>query len=165
MLRAPRKSARKPARGGRFVIVASRYNARYVDGMVRAAKAELAAAKAAVEVVRVPGAFEIPVAAAVVARRRAGRPGAVICLGLIWQGETTHAQHIGEAVTDALMRVAVETGVPMIHEVLTIATADQARARCLSPETNRGTEAARTALDMAALLADLREAEDDAIPF
>ena len=164
MLRAPRKSARKPAPGGRFVIVASRYNARYVDGMVRAAKVELAAAKAIVEVVRVPGAFEIPVAAATIARRFTEPPDAVICLGLIWQGETTHAQHIGEAVTDALMRVAVETGVPMVHEVLTIATAEQARVRCLTPETNRGTEAARTALDMAKLLAGLRGTDDD-IPF
>ncbi len=91
----------------------------------------------------VPGAFEIPVAVATVARRFERRPDAVICLGLIWQGETTHAQHIGEAVTGALMRLAVETGVPVIHEVLTTATAEQARARCLTPETNRGTEADR----------------------
>ena len=153
MLRAHRKSARKPATGGRFVIVASRYNAKHVDGMVRAAKAE-------VEVVRVPGAFEIPVAAAVVARRTVDRPRAVVCLGLLWQGETTHAQHIGEAVTDALMHIAVETGVPMIHEVLTVATVAQADARCLAPGTNRGIEAARTALDMAGLLAGLRPTDD-----
>ena len=130
MLRAHRKSARKPATGGRFVIVASRYNAKHVDGMVRAAKAEFLAAKG------------------------------VVCLGLLWQGETTHAQHIGEAVTDALMHIAVETGVPMIHEVLTVATVGQADARCLAPETNRGTEAARTALDMAGILAGLRPADD-----
>ncbi len=164
MLRAHRKSVRKPATGGRYVIIASRYNAKYVDGMVRAAKAELVAGKAEVEVVRVPGAFEIPVAAAVVARRRTDRPAAVICLGLLWQGETTHAQHIGEAVTDALMHIAVETGVPMIHEVLTVATVAQAGARCLAPATNRGTEAARTALDMAKLLTGLR-VSDDEIPF
>ena len=160
MLSAHRKSARKPATGGRFVIVASRYNAKHVDGMVRAAKAEFLAAKAEVEVVRVPGAFEIPVAAAVVARRSVDRPHAVVCLGLLWQGETTHAQHIGEAVTDALMHIAVETGVPMIHEVLTVATVGQADARCLAPETNRGTEAARTALDMAGILAGLRATDD-----
>lgn len=164
MLRANRKSARKPATGGRYVIVASRYNARYVDGMVRAAKAGLVAGKAEVEVVRVPGAFEIPVAAAIVARRSVDRPRAVVCLGLLWQGETTHAQHIGEAVTDALMHIAVETGVPMVHEVLTVATIAQAEARCLAPDTNRGTEAARTALEMAGLLAGLRDA-DDKIPF
>lgn len=164
MLRAHRKSARKPATGGRYVIVASRYNAKYVDGMVRAAKAELVAAKAEVEVVRVPGAFEIPVAAVVVARRFTDRLAAVICLGLLWQGETTHAQHIGEAVTDALMHIAVETGVPMVHEVLTVATVAQAEARCLAPGTNRGTEAARTALEMAKLLACLRDADDE-IPF
>ena len=156
MLRAQRASAPKVLPGGRFAIVASRYNARYVDGMLRAAKAELAAAKVeSVEIVRVPGSFEIPVATAALARRGERRPEAVICLGLIWQGETTHAQHIGESVTTALMQIAVETGVPVIHEVLTIAKPEQAKVRCLDPETNRGTEAARTALDMARLFRQL----------
>ena len=150
MLRAQRASAPKVLPGGRFAIVASRYNARYVDGMLSAAKAELAAAKVeTVEVVRVPGSFEIPVATAALAWREEDRPEAIICLGLIWQGETTHAQHIGESVTTALMQISVDTGVPIIHQVLTIAKPEQAKARCLDPETNRGTEGARTALDMA----------------
>jgi 6,7-dimethyl-8-ribityllumazine synthase len=164
MLRANRKSPLPSAAGARFAIVAARYNARYVDGMVRAAKAELKAAGAgAIELVRVPGSFEVPLAAAALARRKTNRPAAVLCFGLLWQGETTHADHIGQAVTEALMRISVETGVPAIHEVLTVSNGGQAKVRCLDPETNRGTEAARTALDMAKLLADLDDTDE--IPF
>jgi 6,7-dimethyl-8-ribityllumazine synthase len=157
MLRVHRKSSRPPAPGGRYAIVASLYNRRYVDGMVAAARAALGEARPeAVEVVRVPGSFEIPMAAAALARRTVERPDAILCLGVIWQGETTHAQHIGEAVTGALMTVAMETGVPVIHEVLTVSTTEQARVRCLEPKTNRGTEAAATALEMAAVLRRIR---------
>lgn len=142
---------------GRIAIVASRYNQRYVDGMLRAAQAVLKASGIGkVEVVRVPGAFEIPVAVAALLRRAEDAPEAVICLGVIWQGATLHAQHIGEAITDALMRLAVDSGVPVIHEVLTIATREQAEARCLSPDMNRGTEAAQTAVAMAGLMRRLK---------
>lgn len=158
MLRTAPKGGARPL-DARVAIVASRYNPRYVNALVRAAKAELAAAGARVTVIRVPGAFEIPVAAAALLAGfhpgEPGRPEAVIALGLIWQGETSHADQIGGAVTDALMRLSVNTQVPMIHEVITVATADQARARCLDPETNRGLEAARTALEMARLLRTL----------
>lgn len=139
--------------GRRFVVVASRYNARYVDGMLDAVLATFKAAGApAVEVYRVPGAWEIPVTAAAVVRRPGVRPDAVVCLGLILQGETSHAQHIGDCVSDALMRLSVKQGVPIIHEVLTVSTEAQAEARCLDPRTNRGAEAARTALEMAAVM-------------
>jgi 6,7-dimethyl-8-ribityllumazine synthase len=141
------------ARGMRIAIVAARYNQRYVDGMLRAARSVLGEAGATdVRVIRVPGAFEIPLAASRLAEAGCD---AVICLGLIWQGETAHAQHIGEAVTHALMRIQVETGVPMIHEVLQVATAEQARARCLEPRLNRGSEAARTAIEMVRLMRQL----------
>jgi 6,7-dimethyl-8-ribityllumazine synthase len=147
---APRRKI--AARGARVAIVASRYNAAHVNSMVRAAKETLGRAGAEFEIVRVPGAFECPVAAATLARRSTGRPDAVIVLGLIWRGETTHADQIGGAVTDALMRIALETGVPVVHEVITVSTAEQARARCLDPATNRGIEAARTALETASVL-------------
>ena len=121
--------------------------------MLRAARSVLRASGASrIEVHRVPGSFEIPVVAAALARRSLNRPEAVICLGLIWQGETTHAQHIGEAVSLALMDVAIETGVPIIHQVLSVTTVQQAVARCRSKKTNRGTEAAHTALAMAATM-------------
>lgn len=150
--------------GGRFAIVASEYNARYVDAMVRAARVELKRAGAEeVQVVRVPGAFEVPVVAGVLARQCPGWD-AVICLGVIMQGQTSHAQHVGEAVTSALAQIAVTTGVPMIHEVLVFTSEEQARVRCLGRKFNRGAEAAQTALKMAAVMRELAPA-DDGIPF
>lgn len=148
----------------RFAIVASEYNARYVDGMLRAAKAKLRAAGAAeIKVVRVPGAFEIPVVAGALARQHRAWD-AVICLGVIMQGQTSHAQHVGEAVTAGLMELAVATGVPMIHEVLVFTTAEQAKVRCLSAEFNRGAEAAQTALRMAKVLGAVQLADGE-VPF
>jgi 6,7-dimethyl-8-ribityllumazine synthase len=141
--------------GGRFVIVCSRYNSEYTDPMMEAAKEVLLKAGAHCEIVRVPGAFEIPVAAAAVIRRRSPKPDGVLCLGLILRGETNHADHIGESVTRALMELSVESGIPCIHEVLTVQTPQQAVRRCLDPETNRGAEAAHTALDLHRTLTSL----------
>src|SRR5579859_2184651 len=98
------KSKALRANGARFAIVASQYNARYVDAMVRAARAELKRAGAeSVEVFRVPGAYEVPLVATRLARLSGGasspRFGAIICLGVILRGETVHAAHIGEAVS------------------------------------------------------------------
>lgn len=140
-----------------FTIVASEYNARYVNAMVRAAKAELKRAGARdVQVFRVPGAYEIPVVAAELARCAAadpaGGPAAIICLGLILRGETVHAAHIGEAVSRALMEIQVEHGIPVIHEVLLLENELQAKVRCLGKKHNRGSEAAQTALAMARVM-------------
>lgn len=155
MLTATRKKIRRNS-GGRIAIVAARYNQEYVDGMLAAAlKVLKKAGVAAPEVLRVPGSYEIPVLAAALARRPVRRPEAIICLGLIWQGETTHAQHIGEAVSTALMDLAMASGVPVIHQVLTVASKKQAKARCLDEETNRGAEGAHTALAMVTALRGL----------
>src|SRR5262249_48054689 len=100
----PIRSSKARAGDGHFVIVASKYNARYVEGMVRAARGTLARAGAkSIRVLRVPGAFEIPVVTAQIARSSspASPQSCIICLGVILRGETTHAQHIGEAVTRA----------------------------------------------------------------
>ncbi len=153
-------------RGARFAIVASRYNSEYVDAMLRAANAELKRAGAAeVDVVRVPGAYEIPVVVAKLARksaetaspRSAGAPpfAAIICLGVILRGETVHAAHIGEAVSRALMEIQLRHEVPVSHEVLLLENREQARARCLDPKHNRGAEAAQTALAMAKVMPSL----------
>jgi len=146
------KKASKPkpsgAAGTRVAIVASRYNARYVNSMLRAAKAELAKAKVAAEVVRVPGAFEIPAVASALARRLTNPIDAILCLGVILRGETTHAENIGQAVTGALAQLQVEHSLPVIHEVLLLENVQQARERCLDARNNRGIEAARTAIEM-----------------
>ncbi len=147
---------RASARGLRFAIIASRYNARYVDSMLRAAVHTLKAAGALqVEVIRVPGAFEIPAVAAALAQRPKDTPSALICLGVILRGETTHAQHIAEAVTNALVEIQIRHCLPVIHEVLLLENEAQAKARCLDARRNRGLEAAQTAISMARLMRSL----------
>ena len=153
MLTTPSTSDLPSGAGFRFALIAARYNAKFVDGLLNAALATLhQAGTPDPEVLRVPGSWEIPVVAAAVARRARGRPDAILCFGVILQGQTTHARHIGDEVSAALMRLAVDSGIPVIHQVLSVSAEEQAVARCLDPETNRGIEAARTALEMATLL-------------
>src|SRR5579859_4294163 len=155
-------SRAQSARNHSFAIVASRYNGRYVDAMVRSAKAELRRAGAKVEIVRVPGAYEIPLLAVRLARLASENlPGAeagfsaVICLGVILRGETVHAAHIGEAVSRALMQIQTAHEIPVIHEVLLLENKAQAEKRCLDKHHNRGAEAAQTALEMARVMESL----------
>jgi 6,7-dimethyl-8-ribityllumazine synthase len=157
MLKKIAKRTATPA-GGNFAIVAARYNPAYTDALVRSAKAELKAGGAErIETIRVPGSFEVPVVAARLVRATAPRFDAIICFGAILRGQTTHAQQIADAVSFALARLQVQSGIPVIHGVLLFENDEQARVRCLGREHNRGIEAARVALEMAAVMRGLEK--------
>jgi 6,7-dimethyl-8-ribityllumazine synthase len=140
-----------------FVLVASQFNAKYVQGLVTHCTDELRALSPASNVVLhlVPGAFEIPLVVREVALKK--NADAIIALGVILEGETAHARLLGQSVTSALQKIALEQSVPVIHAVLSLNDEGQARKRCLEDEMNRGTEAARAAFEMANLVAELRK--------
>ena len=150
----PRPEIAKAKRA--FHIVASRFNAEYVDGLVEHATQELRALApdATISLYRVPGAFEIPVVVRELASRES--TDAVIACGVIMQGATNHAQNLNRSVTDALQRIAIDQTVPVINVVLSFDNESQARARCLGNKINRGTEAARAAVEIVNVLSQLR---------
>ena len=140
-----------------FQIVASRFNAPYVEGLVDHATEELheLVPAAAISIHRVPGSFEIPVVARELARKK--KADAIIACGVIMRGETNHAKNLSRSVTDALQRIAVDYGVPVINVVLSFDNESQARQRCLENKINRGTEAARAAVEIAGAMSKLRK--------
>jgi 6,7-dimethyl-8-ribityllumazine synthase len=148
----PRSSGGKK----RFAIVASLFNRPYVQGLVDHAVAELRelAPNADISIHQVPGAFEIPVVVREIALRKHAH--AILALGVILQGKTTHAQNLARSVTDALQQIALELGVPVINAVLSLENEEQARERCLGSEINRGTEAARAAVEVSEVIGKLR---------
>lgn len=139
-----------------FHIVASQFNARYVKGLIDHAMKELRtlAPNATISIQRVPGAFEIPV----VVRELASldKVDAIIACGVILKGKTDHAQNLSRSVTDALQRIAVDRAVPVINAVLSFDDEIQASERCLENKINRGTEAARAAIEIASVMSALR---------
>jgi 6,7-dimethyl-8-ribityllumazine synthase len=139
-----------------FHIVASQFNARYVKGLIDHAMKELRtlAPNATISIQRVPGAFEIPV----VVRELASldKADAIIACGVILKGKTDHAQNLSRSVTDALQRIAVDRAVPVINAVLSFDDEIQASERCLENKINRGTEAARAAIEIASVMSALR---------
>ena len=142
----------------RIGIVASRYNADYTDALVAAAESELAqlVPQATIEVFRVPGAYEIPVAVEALCRRSSGRPDAVIALGVIIRGATAHADLIAQSITRQLHLTANAHLIPVIHEVLLVDSAEHARERTQGEKLNRGREAAQAAAEMLAVMPVLR---------
>jgi len=142
----------------KFAIVASQYNAEFVQGMVNAAQRTLEeiAPRSELNLYEVPGAFEIPVVLQEVAAQ--GGCEAIIALGVIIRGETAHADLIGRSITDALQSIAMRFRIPVIHEVLLVDNEAQARERTLGEARNRGAEAAQAALQAAETMHDIREA-------
>jgi 6,7-dimethyl-8-ribityllumazine synthase len=137
----------------RFAIVVSRYNdsitKKLLDGAVQTL-AGRGVADEAIAVAWVPGAWELPLAA----RRLAfsGEYAAVLCLGAVIRGETTHDEHINRAVSLALSRISLDSGVPVLFGVLTCNSLEQAIHRAGGNVGNKGVECAEAALEMAGLL-------------
>ena len=139
--------------GRRFAIVAARFNGSVVDPMLDSTLATLEAHGVRPDdltVVRAPGAFDLPV----LAKRAAEslRPDGVIALGAVIRGETPHFDYVSGECAAGLQRAALETGVPMIFGVLTTDTDAQAEARADPHRGDKGGDAARAALEMAAVL-------------
>jgi 6,7-dimethyl-8-ribityllumazine synthase len=133
-------------------IVASRYNGEVTNKLLEAALEELDAAgvkRDAVTIMPVPGAFELPLAAMALAKTR--RYACVVALGCVVRGETPHFDFIASEAASGLQLAALETGVPVAFGVLTVDVVEQALAR-----VGKGSEAVRTALEMADAFAQLR---------
>lgn len=142
--------------GARFAILASCWNPRITDALVAGARKAFldhGVAESAVDVVRVPGAWELPGAAARLAA--AGSHAAVVALGCVVRGDTRHYEHVADECARGLMRVALDAGVPVSNGVLAAERFEDAEARAGGTHGNKGEEAALAALEMAHLFAQL----------
>ena len=142
--------------GARFAIIASRWNPRITDRLVAGARAAFAAngvAEDAIDVVRVPGAWEIPVVATRLAK--AGRHAAVVALGCVVRGDTRHYEQVADGCSDGLMRVQLEYGFPVANGVLAVDQYEHAEARAGGSHGNKGEEAALVIIEMAHLMEKL----------
>ena len=145
------------AKGLRLAIVVSRFNSFITERLLTGALDTLSRAGAddrRIEVVRVPGSFEIPVTAKALAQ--SGRFDAIITLGCIIRGETQHFDYLSAEVTRGIQLAALETGVPMAFGVLTTDTLEQAVDRAGAKSGNKGAEVALAAVEMANLLRSTR---------
>jgi 6,7-dimethyl-8-ribityllumazine synthase len=142
---------------GRFAVVAAQFNVEVVDRLVEGAMAELhkhGVREADIDLVRVPGAFELPLACQKLAST--GRYAAVIALGAVIRGDTDHYDYVCRGATDGLMRVSLDTGVPISFGVLTCQTDELAMERAGGKHGNKGADAAQAAIEMANLMAKLQ---------
>jgi 6,7-dimethyl-8-ribityllumazine synthase len=145
------------AAGFRFALVVSKYHDFVTDRLQAGALAALSAGGAApddITVVKVPGAFEIPLAAQRAAESR--RYDAVVCLGCVIRGETPHFDYICSAVAHGITAGSARTGVPIAFGVLTTNSVEEALARAAEGPGNKGWEAASAAIEMAEVVAQLK---------
>jgi len=147
------------AAGLRFAIVVSRFNSFITERLLGGAMDALTRAGAgpeAIDVIKVPGSWEVPIVAGEVARQH--RYDAVICLSAVIRGETPHFDYVAAEAAKGIAHVAAETGVPVAFGVLTTNTLEQAIDRAGAKGGNKGFDAAMTAIEMANLLRTLRQA-------
>ncbi len=150
-------SISRDATGLCFGIVVARFNPLICERLLEGCCRELEARGADADdlhVVRVPGAFEIPQAARILAE--SGRYAAIVALGAVIRGETAHFDYVCRAVTDGVREVIRDTGVPIGFGVLTTEDEEQALARVGGAEGNKGEDAALAALEMVSLVSDLK---------
>ena len=143
------------AEGMRIAVAASRYNRDVTDALLDGALSalrEVGAGDADITVVRVPGAFELPIA--IQALLNTGLFDAAVALGAVVRGDTPHFDFIAQACMQGLMRVSLDAGIPIGFGVLTTNNQEQALERCRPDETNKGREAALTAVEMAFAVKD-----------
>ena len=135
----------------RFAIIASEYNSVIMDRLIAGARRALKDQKQ-VNLIRVPGSFEIPIAAKHAAMSK--KYDGIVALGCVLRGETPHFEYISRAVSDGLQRVAVETGIPVGFGLLTVDTVEQAMQRS-GESGNKGFEAAMAAFQMINVLREI----------
>ncbi|MEO8459149.1 MAG: 6,7-dimethyl-8-ribityllumazine synthase [Dokdonella sp.] len=142
----------RAVQGERYAIVASRWNPRIVDALIEGASrafSEHGVGDSAVDIVRVPGAWEIPVAAARLAETHAH--AAIVALGCVVRGDTRHYEHVADGCAQGLMRVALDYRLPVLNGVLAVERHEDAAARAGGAHGNKGSEVALAALEMSAL--------------
>ncbi|MBI5086594.1 MAG: 6,7-dimethyl-8-ribityllumazine synthase [Acidobacteria bacterium] len=145
------------AKGLRFALIVSRFNSFITERLLAGALDALhraGAADADVEIVKVPGSWEMPVAAAELARQK--RHDAIVCLGAVIRGDTPHFDYVAGEAAKGLAQVSLQTGVPISFGVLTTNTLEQAIDRAGAKGGNKGFESAMSAIEMANLLRGLR---------
>jgi 6,7-dimethyl-8-ribityllumazine synthase len=150
------EGAMRVATGARFAIVATRWNPRIVDALIDGARRTLIANGVpadTIDLVLVPGSWEIPLAADRIAG--GGKHVAVIALGCVVRGDTRHYEHVADNCAQALMRVSLDRGVPVLNGVLAVEVHADAQARADGAHGNKGEECALAAIEMADLLRSL----------
>jgi 6,7-dimethyl-8-ribityllumazine synthase len=140
------------ATGLRVAVITSSFNASITEGLNRGAVAWLTESRADVSEIRSPGAFELPLLA-----QKCASVGfdAVVCLGAVVEGDTDHYEHVAHRASEGLMRVQLDTGVPVAFGILTVREAHHAVERSRDDESNKGREAAIAAVSAAVTLRTL----------
>jgi 6,7-dimethyl-8-ribityllumazine synthase len=144
------------ASGMKFAVVCARFNSFVTDRLLEGALDALKSAGAVeIEVVKIPGAWELPMTAKAIAEHK--KPDAIIALGAVIRGDTPHFEYVAGQAASGLMAVQLETGIPVAFGVLTTNTIEQATDRAGGKDGNKGYDAAITAIEMAEQIRRLRQ--------